>query len=183
MNFQPTGLHVLSSVPRTLHNWSTVFFPMYRGTLELKNHASILRKNGSFSYKPCGSLTALFVKTKIYFCRCKCGNKQINKNCWYRFFVQTVEIGVKVGPGARDPEPQDPGTWDSPQSLKVGPGTALKFKSGTPSPFFNEFTFSRMFHLIFTYLFFFVSFLNQILKISSVSNRSQQSAPKIKRYI
>ena len=30
--------------------------------------------------------------------------------------------GVKVGPGPRDP----------PQSLKVGPGTTLKFKSGTP---------------------------------------------------
>ena len=32
--------------------------------------------------------------------------------------------GVKVGPGLRDP----------PQSLKVGPGTPLKFKSGTPGP-------------------------------------------------
>ena len=32
--------------------------------------------------------------------------------------------GVKVGPGPRDP----------PQSLKVGPGTPLKFKSGTPGP-------------------------------------------------
>ena len=30
--------------------------------------------------------------------------------------------GVKVGPGPREP----------PQSLKLGPGTSLKFKSGTP---------------------------------------------------
>ena len=34
--------------------------------------------------------------------------------------------GVKVGPGLRDPGP--------PQSLKVGPGIPLKFKSGTPGP-------------------------------------------------
>ena len=55
--------------------------------------------------------------------------------------------GVKVGPGPRDP----------PQSLKVGPGTPLKFKSGTPgppskfksgtpSPFFNEFILFRIFN-------------------------------------
>ena len=66
--------------------------------------------------------------------------------------------GVKVRPG-----PRDPGTWDPPQSLKVGPGIPLKFKSwtpgppskfksripgpplkfksGTPSPFFNEIIF------------------------------------------
>ena len=37
--------------------------------------------------------------------------------------------GVKVGPGPRDPGPRDP-----PQSLKVGPETPLKFKSGTPGP-------------------------------------------------
>ena len=34
--------------------------------------------------------------------------------------------GLKVGPG-----PQDPGP---PQSLRVGSGTPLKFKSGTPGP-------------------------------------------------
>ena len=56
--------------------------------------------------------------------------------------------GVKVGPGPRDP----------PQSLKVGPGTPLKFKSGTPgppskfksgtpSPFFNEFILFRIFNV------------------------------------
>ena len=36
---------------------------------------------------------------------------------------------VKVEPG-----PRDPGTREPPQSLKVGPGTSLKFKSGTPEP-------------------------------------------------
>ena len=35
------------------------------------------------------------------------------------------------GPGIRDP----------PQSLKGGPRTPLKFKSGTPAAFFNEFIF------------------------------------------
>ena len=42
--------------------------------------------------------------------------------------------GVKVGLGSRDLAPQDAGTQDSgpPQSLKVGPGTPLKVKSGTP---------------------------------------------------
>ena len=34
--------------------------------------------------------------------------------------------GVKVGPGPRDPRIRD---RDPPQSLKVGPGTPLKFKS------------------------------------------------------
>ena len=44
--------------------------------------------------------------------------------------------GVKVGPGSRDLAPQDAGTQDSgpPQSLKVGPGTPSKFKSGTRDP-------------------------------------------------
>ena len=36
---------------------------------------------------------------------------------------------VKVGPG-----PRDFGTRDPPQSLEVGPGTPVKFKSGTPGP-------------------------------------------------
>ena len=74
--------------------------------------------------------------------------------------------GVKVGPGPREPE--DPPL----QSLKVGPGLFLKFKSGTPgppskfksrilgppskfksgatSPFFNEFIFLE--YLIVFYL-------------------------------
>ena len=63
-----------------LHNFSAGFFPMYRGLLELKNDASNLRKNGSFSNTTCCGLTALFLKTKIYFCRCNFVNKQINKN-------------------------------------------------------------------------------------------------------
>ena len=42
--------------------------------------------------------------------------------------------GLKVGPGPQDPGPQDPGTREPPQSLRVGPGTPLKFKSGTPGP-------------------------------------------------
>ena len=36
-----------------------------------------------------------------------------------------------MGPGPRDPGTRDLGL---PQSLKVGPGTPLKFKSGTPGP-------------------------------------------------
>ena len=69
--------------------------------------------------------------------------------------------GVKVGPGPRDPAIRDP-----PQSLKVGPGAPLKFKSGTPGPpskfksgipgsptkfneFFNEFIFFRIFLCLF----------------------------------
>ena len=80
--------------------------------------------------------------------------------------------GVKVGPGPRDPGPQDP-----PQSLKMGPETPLKFTCGTPGPsskfksgvpgpptkfksgtrssFLNEFTFfQNISSLFFTYLFF-----------------------------
>ena len=86
----PTALYVLSSISRTLHNFSTGFCSIYRGILELKSNDSSLLKNGSFPNKTCCFLTALFVKTKIYFCRCNFGNKQINKNSQYRFFVQTV---------------------------------------------------------------------------------------------
>ena len=43
----------------------------------------------------------------------------------------TNERGLKVGPGPQDPGPQDPETQEPPQSLRVGPGTLLKFKSGT----------------------------------------------------
>ena len=68
-----------------------------------------------------------------------------------------------------------------PQSLKVGPKTSLKFKSGTPgstskfksgtpSPFFNEFIFFRIFHR-----FLFLSFLNKIYtkKYQLLVNTSQ----------
>ena len=80
MNFRPIGMYVLSSISKTLHNFSTGFFPMYRGILELKSDNSILRKNSSFSNKTCCGLTALFLKTKIYFWRYNFVNKQINEN-------------------------------------------------------------------------------------------------------
>ena len=80
MNFGLSWVYVLSSISRTLHNFSTGFFAMHRGILELKNDTSISLKNGSFANTVFCSLTALFVKTKIYFCRCKFGNKQINQN-------------------------------------------------------------------------------------------------------
>ena len=88
--------------------------------------------------------------------------------------------GVKIGPGPRDPGSRDSGTRDPPQSLKVGTGTPLKFKSGTPgppskfksrtpgppskfksgipSPFFNEFIFFRIFHRSFLLIHFCVFF-------------------------
>ena len=54
-----------------------------------------------------------------------------------------------------------PGT---PLKFKSGtPGPPSKFKSGTPSPFFNELIFFRIFHRFFTYLF--LSFVNKIQKI------------------
>ena len=52
---------------------------MEREILELQNDTTILRKNGSFGNKACFSLTALFVKTKIYFYRCKFAQIQIQK--------------------------------------------------------------------------------------------------------
>ena len=48
---------------------------------------------------------------------------------------------------------QDPGTRDRPQNLKVGPGTPLKFKSGTPGPS-SKFKSGTPF--------IFVSFLNKV---------------------
>ena len=69
------------SISRNLLNFSTGFFSMYTsGIIELKNYNSILRKNGWFANKTCYSLTALFLKTRIYFCCCNFANKQINKN-------------------------------------------------------------------------------------------------------
>ena len=75
-NFGPTGVYILSSISRTLHNFSKGFFSLYSGILELKNDTSILRKNGSFANKRCCGLAALFVKAKIYFCHCNFTNKQ-----------------------------------------------------------------------------------------------------------
>ena len=48
LNFRPAGVYVLGSISKTLHNFSTGFFLMYRGILELENHTSILRKNVLF---------------------------------------------------------------------------------------------------------------------------------------
>ena len=83
------SVFVLSSISRNLHNFSTRFFSMYRGILELKNDIlwnfygifyDILSKNGSFTNKTCFGVIALFVRTKIYFYRCNFTDKQINKN-------------------------------------------------------------------------------------------------------
>ena len=95
-NFGPTGVYVLSSISRTLHNFSTGFFSIYRGILELKYDTRISRKNGSFANKTCCALIALFVKTKIYFCRGKFENKQINENSQYGFFIWTIVIYPKI---------------------------------------------------------------------------------------
>ena len=70
----------LSSISETSHNFFTRFFRIYRGILEPKNDASVLHKIGFFSNKTCCGLTALFLKTKIYFFCCNFVNKQINKN-------------------------------------------------------------------------------------------------------
>ena len=88
----------------------------------------------------------------------------------------SVRHGVKVGPGPRDLGILGSGTRDPPQSLKVGPETPLKFKSGTlgppskfksripgppskfqsgaPAPFFNEFIFSEYFIVFYFCVFF-----------------------------
>ena len=90
-----------------------------------------------------------------------------------------------MGPGPRDPGPPDAGTRYPPQSLKMGPGTPLKFKRGTPGPLQNlkvgsqgplqslkvgpahlslmNSLFFRLF-IRFFYLFVFLSFLNKIQK-------------------
>ena len=80
MSFRLAGVYILSSVSKTLHKLSMGSFPMYRGILELKNDSSILHKSDLFSNKTCCGLTVLFLKTKIYFCRCDFVNKQIDKN-------------------------------------------------------------------------------------------------------
>ena len=77
MDFRPTGVYVL--FPK----------PMYRGILELIGTSS-LHKNGSLSTNTCYGLTALFLKTKIYFHCCKFINKQININSKDRFFILTL---------------------------------------------------------------------------------------------
>ena len=62
-----------------MHDFSTVFFSIYGEILELKNDTSILRKSDLFANKTCCGLIALFVKRKVYYCRCNVTNKQITK--------------------------------------------------------------------------------------------------------
>ena len=74
-NFGPTGVYILSSISRTLHNLCMEFISLYRGVSELKNDASIFRKNGSYANKRFCDLNALFPKTKFYFCHYSFANK------------------------------------------------------------------------------------------------------------
>ena len=84
------------------------------------------------------------------------------------FLKKSQAAWCKSGTRTRRPRTSGPGTRNPPQSLNVGPGTPLKFKSrtpgppskfkseilgppskfksGTPSPFFNKFIFFRIFH-------------------------------------
>ena len=76
-NLRLIGVYVLCSISRTLHDFSAVFFSICR-ILQLKNGNRVLLKNGSFANKMYCGLTALFVKTKYYFCHSNLVNKQIN---------------------------------------------------------------------------------------------------------
>ena len=83
---------------------------------------------------------------------------------WCKSGTRTQDLGLpsKLKSGTRDPL----------QNLKVGPQDPFQsLKVGPLSPFFNKFIFFRIFHRFF-YLFIFVSFLNKIQKISTVSNKS-----------
>ena len=66
---------------------------MYRGIIELNNGTRILCRNGSFANKTCCGFTALFIKTKIYFCRCNFANKQIKKIHSIVFSYRMLSIG------------------------------------------------------------------------------------------
>ena len=57
-NFGSTGVHVVSSISRTSHNFSMGFFSIY---------TALKRKNSSFANKPCCALISLFLKTKFTF--------------------------------------------------------------------------------------------------------------------
>ena len=78
--FSGDWVYILGSISRTLDNFFTALFWKYGWILELKSDTSILLENGSFVYKTCFGLAALFVKSKIYFYRCNFAKKQINKN-------------------------------------------------------------------------------------------------------
>ena len=121
--------------------------------------------------------------------------------CWSLFLTKLENMLTKLRHSVKDQDPRtrdlgtlEPGTRDPPRSLKVGPRTPLrfksgnqgptsKFKSGTPGPpskfksgnstwwMMNSF-FSKYFIFFFTYSIF-LSFLNKSQKISTVSNRNQ----------
>ena len=60
--------------------------------------------------------------------------ERIQRRCFSLSFGKYLSTpftrhGVKLRSGS-----WDPGPWDPPQSLKVGPLTPLKFKSGIPGP-------------------------------------------------
>ena len=63
----------------------------------------------------------------------------------FTMYILTI-LTVWCKSGTRTTGAEILGPWD-PQSLKVGPVTPLKFKSRTPSPFFNEFIFFRIFYI------------------------------------
>ena len=67
---------------------------------------------------------------------------------------------VKVGPRPQDLGTRDPsqslkvGSEDPLQSLKLGPQDPFQSLNVVPPAFFNEFIFFRIFQLVFTYLIF-----------------------------
>ena len=53
------------------------------------------------------------------------------KLTWLQFFKTWCKRHGDQDPRTWDLSTLEPETWDPPQSLKVGPGTPLKFKSGS----------------------------------------------------
>ena len=97
-NFGPTWVYVLSSISTTLHNFSTGFLSICTGILELESVSKsfeTLQCFSKFFLSPQEkSLTALFVKTKIYFCCFNIENKHISKNPLNHFF--SIDCSQKV---------------------------------------------------------------------------------------
>ena len=48
--------------------------------------------------------------------------------------TRTMSVRAWCKSGTRTPGPGTSEPWDPPQSLNVGPGSPLKFKSGSPGP-------------------------------------------------
>ena len=86
--FWLTGMYVSSSISRTLHNFSTGFFSMYREILELKHDMLAFCRKMVHSHTMYFGLAALFVKTKIYFYHCNFVSKQISKSSCYCFLYR-----------------------------------------------------------------------------------------------